>query len=862
MTSRLVITAPPGAGKSTLMPPKILEELSGSGKIVMLEPRRLAARAIAERIAFNLGEEPGETVGYRMRFESRVSARTRIEVVTERLLTKMITDDPTLDGVSCVIFDEFHERSLESDLALALTLECQKTVREDLLIVLMSATIDSTQICRKLDAGHFEFGQSPFPVRTDYLDVTPAPADICRAAVRATLDSLRSDAGDILVFLPGEGEIMKCREALDAVLSNNDSVRVMPLYGMMSSKEQQEAIAPSREGQRKIVLSTPIAETSLTIEGVRCVVDSGLCRRPVFDPQTTLERLDTQRISIDMADQRAGRAGRTAPGVCHRLWSLGTQSTMASARTEEILEADLSPMLLDIALWGCARAEDLPWITPPPPSHLRKAADLLKELGATDAAGKISGTGRKMASLPCHPRLAKMLSEAESDQERQLAAEIAAALEQKSGDEVTDICSRIESLRRSRSQAFLKAARQYGSLLNVREARCIGSPDPFTAGKLLARAFPERIGRNQGNGRYLLSGGTVTSLPSDNPLASCDWIVAASLSYREGHDGRIHLAAPVAPEDLLPLATPRQKVEWDGRTGRVNAAAELRLGRLCLETKPLSEVTQEDVIRAVCAAAPKEGASMFNFSEEVANLQRRIAALSSWRPELGLPDVSSQSLLDHCADWLPAFVPGLSLPEDSRKGTGSPALCNPIGGQPQGAGDIGARKGKGPTKWEGSPALCGCPPVSGARLLSEADLRRIDLCEVVWSLLDYNQRRSVEDLAPSHITVPTGSRIPVEYRQGAELPVLRVRLQECFGLLDTPTVDGGRRKVLMELLSPGFKPVQLTSDLRSFWTGTYFEVRKELRIRYPKHSWPENPLEAEAVRGVPRKPPSRAKFEI
>lgn len=807
MSTRLIVTAPPGAGKSTLIPPAIL---SGtvfpdiSGKIVMLEPRRLAARAVAERIAFNLGEEVGGTAGYRMRFESRVSAATRIEVVTERLLTKMITDDPTLEGVGCVIFDEFHERSLDSDLALALVLECQNTVREDLKVVLMSATIDAGALSARLGAPIHKFGRSPFPVETDYLGVTPDPAEICRTAVRVTLDSLGSE-GDILVFLPGEAEIRRCKEALDAVVGEENGIRVMPLYGMMEPEAQREAISPSRPGQKKIVLATPVAETSLTIEGVRTVVDSGLFRRPVFDPKTTLSRLETQRISIDMADQRAGRAGRTAPGVCHRLWSLGTQATMAPTRTEDILEADLAPVLLDISLWGCRSAGELPWITPPPPSHLRKAGELLSALGAIDGEGRITPEGRKMASLPCHPRLAKMLSEADGDEQKRLATEIAAALEQKTADEATDIVSQIGILRRSRKPTFLKAVEQYSSLLRVRGGDVI--PDPFTAGKLLAGAFPERIGRSQGNGRYLLSGGSVASLPSDSPLASCDWIVAASLSTREGLEGRIRLAAPVAEADLKPLATPRRRIEWDFRSGKVVASDELRLGRLCIETRPLADVSPEDILGAVAAAAPKEGASMFDFSEELGNLQRRIAALSSWRPELDLPDVSRQRILDCCADWLPNFVPGLA---------------------PGGA-------------------------FSAARLLSAADLQRIDLCEVVWSFLDYNQRRSVETFAPSHITVPTGSNIRIEYRQGADLPVVRVRLQECFGLLDTPTVDGGRRKVLMELLSPGFKPVQLTSDLRSFWSGTYFEVRKELRLRYPKHSWPENPLEAAAVRGVPKK---------
>lgn len=781
LNGRVVVTAPPGAGKSTLLPLTILlgaggeagseanggKPAFGSGKIVMLEPRRVAARSIAERMADILGEEVGQTVGYRVRKESRVGRNTRIEVVTERILTRMISSDPTLDGISCIIFDEFHERSLDSDLGLALALECQKIVREDLRIVIMSATIDAESICSALGATLIESRGRMFPVDTIYSTSTPDPATIAEAVADKIREALRKDPGDILAFLPGEAEIRRCARLLgvddDAPAKNltedgGERTVVMPLYGMLDKDSQRRAIAPSHPGERKIVLATPIAETSLTIEGVRVVVDGGLCRKMVFNPQSSMSRLETVRISMDMARQRCGRAGRTADGVCYRLWSKGTETQMKDCRTPEILDADLSPAALDVAAWGEGGMMDLQWLTPPPASHVKTAVELLSALGAIDSDGKITPTGRKMSVQPCHPRIAKMMVSATDAHSRAVAEEIAEILEERGGA---------------------------GSNR--------GWKDPEEAGRLLALAYPERVAKAQGNGRFLLASGEVAAVDSNSPLAAYDYISVATLSSRAGAEGRIYLAAPVRIEDLMQLAQHRSIIGWDSRKGAVAAQEEWRIGRLVLKAQQGAAPDSSAVLAALAAAAPKDGLTMFDFSDEVQNLQRRIAAVASWHPELGLPDVSTGHLLETAAEWLPMYA-------------GKASTVN--------------------------------------------ELRKINLCTVIWNLLDYGMQQQVDRLAPSHITVPTGSNIKVEYRQGADAPVVKVRLQECFGLVDTPTVDGGMRKVLMELLSPGYKPVQLTSDLRSFWEGTYFEVRKELRLRYPKHSWPENPLEAPAIRGA------------
>ncbi|MCR5351170.1 MAG: ATP-dependent helicase HrpB [Bacteroidales bacterium] len=838
----LVVTAPPGAGKSTLLPLTILEgfvdggrlpvepAMTGVGKILILEPRRLAARQIAERMAALLGEPVGKTVGYRIRFESRVSAATRIEVLTEGILTRLLIDDPGLEGVGVVIFDEFHERSLQSDVALALTRETQQVLRPDLRIVLMSATIDTAALCAALDAPLVKSAGRMYPVDIKYTAEEATPEDVAERVAHQVRLAHREHAGDILAFLPGEGEIRRCAEMLTGIGGQDakDRTEVYPLYGMLPPEQQRAAIAPSPAGERKIVLATPIAETSLTIEGVRVVVDGGFCRRMVFDPQNALSHLETVRISRDMADQRAGRAGRVAPGVCYRLWGPGTDARLAPTRVPEILEADLAGTVLDAAAWGENDPGRLSWLTPPPAAHLAQAKQLLTLLGAVDEAGRITPHGRRLAALPCHPRIAQMLLRAGSD--RTLAADIAALLEEKDplAGNMDDaaLTTRLEALRAARRSGrggrysrILQIADQYQALAGRKSAlksakngadSLSGTPvgaengqnrhrdDPFEVGRLLAAAYPERVAKawSDGPGRFQLATGELAAVDPGDALAACDWLAVASLGVRPGGVGRIFLAAPVDPDDLPELVRTRDRVVWDGKAGAATAQRERRIGSLLLDARPLSEGVRDLLTQAICEAAQKDGTAMLDFSDEVGNLQRRIAAVAAWHPELGLPDLSTEAVLAAAPQWLPPFV---------------------------------------------------------GRATTVAELKRIDLCAALWSLLDYAQQQAVDRLAPTHIAVPTGSRIRVEYRQGADAPVLRVRLQECFGLLDTPRVDDGKRPVLMELLSPGYKPVQLTTDLRSFWTGTYFEVRKELRRRYPKHAWPDNPLEAEAVRGVRRR---------
>lgn len=798
--TRLVIGAPPGAGKSTLLPLTMLDAFP-EGKILMLEPRRVAARQIAERMAWLLGEKVGETVGYRIRFESKVSRNTRIEVLTEGILSRMLIDDPALEGVVAVIFDEFHERSLQSDEALALTRQAQQLLREDLRIIVMSATIDTSAIASSLGAPVVECEGRMFPVEILRAGVEADEKNAAELVAGVVREAHRTREGDILAFLPGEADIRRCAELLCYGLG--DGTAVFPLYGNLSGAEQRAAIAPSAPGERKVVLATPIAETSLTIEGVRVVVDSGLHRRLVYDPRSGLSHLETVRVSLDMATQRSGRAGRVAPGVCYRLWSAATEARMAPFRSPEILSADLSGLMLDAAAWGESDLSALPWLTPPPVAGIRDAKELLTSLGAIDDSGRITPHGKALAALPCHPRIAQMLLRAGSPEEKALAADMAALLEEKdplAGSDETGLDVRLTALRCARKDGnpgrwnrIHRIADQYASMLRVRTEN--GPVDPYEAGALLAAAYPGRVGHawKEGAGRFLLSGGEIVAVEPSDPVCAAEWIAVASMNASPGSVGRVFLASPVALEDLTGMATTRDVLFWDGKAGAVVARRETRLGVHLLSEKPLSDIPREDLIRVIVEAARKEGLSMFDFSEEVEALQRRIATVASWHPEMDIPDTGNSAILSQADTWLPAFI-------------------------------------------------------GSARTVQA--LKKIDLTEVIWSLFPYELRQRIEHLAPSHIEVPTGSRIRLEYRQGAEAPVLRVRLQECFGLLDTPRVDEGRVPVLMELLSPGFKPVQLTSDLRSFWEGTYFEVRKELRRRYPKHAWPDDPVQADPVRGV------------
>lgn len=736
----VVLTAPPGAGKSTLLPLTVLLGWPEVGRILMLEPRRLAARQVAERMADMLGEPVGHTVGYRVRHDTCVSAATRLEVVTEGVLVRMLLDDPTLSGVGLVIFDEFHERNLFSDESLALTRQLQQVLRDDLRLLVMSATIDAEHICHALSAPLVESRGRQFPVSVSYMD-----ADV----VHAVHVALRDEEGDILVFLPGEAEIRRTAKAL----SNVTVAEVCPLMSRLSSAEQQRAIRPI-PGRRKVVLATNIAETSLTIEGIRVVIDSGLMRTLRVDPSSGLPRLETVQISQDMATQRMGRAGRLTEGVCYRLYPRAVFDRMAPHRTPEILTQDLCSLRLDLAVWGTAPAE-LEWLTPPPADRLREGEQLLHLLGALDAQQHVTALGRRIARLPYHPRLARMML---SGDDRRLAERIAEVLEEGRGT----------------------------------------LPHTYAAGRLLAMAYPERIAMALGHGRFRLANGIEARVDDESLLSSEHYIVAAQLHTSSAH---IYMAAPLSEDDLTPYIYIRACVRWDMRQGGLVSRQEKRVGQLLISDRPLAVPPAEECARVICAAAHKDGLSMFDMSAEACvRMQERIRQAGEWHPEWQLPEVDTDSLMQHAEDWLPLYL------------------------------------------------------TQGDRVLTTVpQLRKLDMAAIIYQRLTYDQQQLLDRYLPSHIEVPTGSRIRIDYRPGASAPVVSVRLQECFGLVDTPAVDGGRVPLLMELLSPGFKPVQLTRDLRSFWSGTYFDVRRELLRRYPKHAWPEDPLTATPTRGAKRR---------
>ena len=805
--SSLVVTAPPGAGKSTLLPLTILQGIKGNGKVLMLEPRRIAAKQIAERMANILGEPVGQTVGYRVRFDSKVSSNTQIEVLTEGILTRMLIDDATLDGVSVVIFDEFHERSINSDLALALTRQAQQLIRSDLKIVIMSATIDANPICQFLQAPLVESKGKMYPVAIEH-----SKEDLnkyqCAQKVSATiLKAFREHDGNILAFLPGQGEIEKCLELLKPSLPH-----VYPLYGNLAPELQQQAIAPSTAGERKVVLATPIAETSLTIEGVRIVIDSGLYRRLVYDNRTGLNHLETVRISLDMANQRSGRAGRLEEGICYRLWSLASEHQMTEQRKAEIEEADLAPMLLNVYAFGENDIDALPWLTPPPAGNIVKALQLLESLGAIHE-NIITSLGKKMAQLPCHPRISRMILSAKTPIQKSLACDIAALLEEK--DPMADIGEsdmsiRISTLRLLRKKKTLgkwtwisKIALEYHKMVKIAEDNADVAPEDV--GLLVAYAYPERIGMSMDDlGNFKLASGDKVQIDASDTMSAHKWIAIASLFTRSAHPGRVFLAAPLNIEHLEKdemnnLISECDKLTWDNKQGLVVMQREQRIGKLVISSKPIQDAAPEEIAHIICEAIKKDGLSMLDWNDHVQQLQRRIAQVALWHPELGIPDISTPTLMNTAQKWLPFYLE------------------------------------------------------QGDKIKSStAELKKINLQEVIWALIPYELQQEIDKLAPTYIKVPTGSHIRVDYRLGAEAPVLSVRLQECFGLAETPRVNNGKQPVLMELLSPGFKPVQLTQDLSSFWHGTYFEVRKELKRRYPKHYWPENPWEAEAVRGIKR----------
>ena len=798
----LIVNAPPGAGKSTILPLALLDQPFLQGKkILMLEPRRLAARSIATRMADLLGEKVGEKVGYRIRFESKVSDKTQIEVLTEGILTRILQDNNSLEGVGMVIFDEFHERSVHADLALALCRESQQVLNEDLPLLIMSATLNIPLLSEKLSAPVVTSEGKQYPVEvfyTGHQDITLIADLTSRTVVKAA----KQHEGDILVFLPGQGEIRKCEEILRRELRG---FHIHPLYGQLPQRQQLAAIFPNKEGKRKVVLATSIAETSLTIEGIKVVVDSGYGRTSKFDPRSGLTGLETVQVSKDSADQRAGRAGRLSPGVCYRMWSEATHLRLDDHRTPEILEVDMASLALELASWGVKNPETLIWLTPPPKGAFKQALQILEDLGAIEN-GTITDHGRKMNKLPCHPRLAHMLIVAEEQDLLPLATDIAAILEERDplpqGTGI-DINLRVEALRKHRDEQrqnrrmsrIDQVANSYRGLFQVEPED--DPVDDFESGLLLAQAYPERIASSRpgNNAQFQLANGKIAAAGHRDDLAHEQWLAVAHMDARDGM-GKIFMASRLDPRDLAPMVKEVEVIKWDREDGGLIATQDLRIGNIVLQSKPLPDPDESRMMEAVLDAIKSFGEQLLPFDDETKRWQNRILSLRKWNPDAGWPDVSIESLLVTAEDWLSPYL------QDIRK---------------------------------------------------PADLKKLDLSQILSSSLDYELQQKLEDLAPIKMEVPSGSNIKIEYFQDGAPPVLAVRLQEVFGMLEMPKVNAGNQSVLMHLLSPGFKPVQVTSDLKSFWHNAYFEVKKDLKRRYPKHSWPEDPLAAKAVRGVKKK---------
>jgi ATP-dependent helicase HrpB len=816
-----VLQAPPGAGKSTVVPLALLEEPWAIGKrLIMLEPRRLAARAVAQRMAQMLGEKIGETVGVRMRMDTRVSRCTRIEVVTEGVLTRMLQTDPALDGVAAVILDEFHERSLQADLGLALVLDARENVAPELKIVVMSATLDGARVAQLLgDAPMVTARGRIFPVASCFVGkgapllpdglahgAWDAPERLVAQIVQR---ALHEEDGDILVFLPGAREIRRVQTLLEAA-SLPEAVKIFALFGDLAATEQDAALAPGAGGRRKIVLATNIAETSLTIEGVRVVVDSGLVRRAVFDAATGMSRLETRRISRASADQRQGRAGRLAPGVCYRAWSEGSHGSLAAFTSPEIMETDLTSLALELAGWGVQDASTLRWLDPPPAAMLSSARDLLNRLGALDSAGRITAHGREVARLGVHPRLGHMLLRARELGALPLAAKLAGILSERDllrGARDADIHTRLELLRGELSlQRADRAAIERAKRVAQDLVRALGSAtesnsksDSIEPGVLLAFAYPDRIGRRrtESEPRYTLSNGRGAHFAEAQNLGRQAFIVAIDLDDRD-RDARIVLGASLSRGDIEHYLKDRLErvecIEWDKREQAVVARRVLRLDALMIEEKPLQDVPPEAARTAMLQGIRELGIAALPWDREARDLQARIEFVRHSSGAANWPAVSDTRLAESLDSWLSPWLDKVTRREH---------------------------------------------------------LARVPLVDALRALLTWQQQRELEKFAPTHLAVPSGSHVHIDYLDESA-PAVAVRLQEVFGLEQTPRIGGGAVPITFKLLSPARRPVQITRDLASFWRGAYSEVRKDLRGRYPKHHWPENPLEAEPARGPRR----------
>ena len=820
---RLVLEAPPGAGKTTQVPLALLDAPWLEGRrIVMLEPRRVAARSAAQFMARQLGEEVGQTVGYRIRFENRVSVATRIEVVTEGILTRMLQDDPLLDGVGALLFDEFHERHLSADLGLALALDVQASVRPDLRIVAMSATLDGARLAQFLDAPRLSSAGRGFAVEIAHFPARRDEAPEAQAR-RAVEHALAAHPGDVLVFLPGRREIARVQAALEAATLPalpegrrvaTDGVEILALHGDLPVEQQSRVLQPAPDGRRRVVLATNVAESSVTLPGVRVVVDAGLAREPRFDPNSGFSRLDAVAISQASADQRAGRAGRVAAGWAYRLWPASQR--LEAQRRPEIAQLELAGLALELAAWG---SDDLRFVDPPPPGALAAARELLQRLGALSEAGGITDAGRRMLGLGTHPRLAAMLRAAGSPREQALAADLAALLEARDplrgrSDALAERWRALAAFRhghvphdasRGALAAIDAAAKQWRRRLRS-EAAPPAEIEAHELGDLLAHAFPDRIALRHRDDplRYQLANGRMAKLFDDSALRGEPWLVASELRYEPRGDALLLRAAPV-DEARLRADFPRRFVEhegavWDAGKRALVARRETRFDRIVIDSRAAGRVDPAQAAQALTEAVRELGLEALPWTEALRQWQARVVALRQWMPELDLPDLSDAALLATLDDWLrPAFV--------------------------------------GKTRLDA---------------VSEDELG-----EALKSPLPWAQRQLIDRHAPARIVVPSGMERRIDYaldHEGApQPPVLAVKLQELFGLADTPRIADGRVPLLLHLLSPGGKPLQVTADLRNFWDSTYAEVKKEMKGRYPRHPWPDDPWSATAThRAKPR----------
>lgn len=816
-----VLEAPPGAGKTTRVPLALLDQDWLAGQtILMLEPRRLAARAAAERLASELGEKVGETVGYRIRLDSKVGPRTRIEVVTEGILTRRLQDDPALEGVGLLIFDEFHERSLDADLALALSLNGRELFRDQqpLKILLMSATLEGERLSTLLgDAPILRSEGRMFPVTQRWGRPFQPGEFIEPRVVQTILEALNDESGSLLVFLPGQAEIRRVHQQLAEALGPRADILLCPLHGELDLAAQRAAIDPAPAGQRKVVLATNIAETSLTINGVRVVVDAGLARVPRFDPGSGMTRLDTQRISRASATQRAGRAGRLEPGVCYRLWSADQQEQLAAYASAEILQADLAGLALQLARWGVA-PNQLAWLDAPPSAAYAQALDLLQRLGALNDDGTLTRHGQAMAELPAHPRIAHLLLRGQSLGLAQMACDVAALLGERDilRGGGADLHSRLVLLsgeeRAARGaqggvQRARQLSRQYRGYLRGQAESAVSDPEhPRWLGALLALAYPDRVAqqRRPGGAEYRLANGRAALFSETDNLMKQPWLVIADLGSRQGQrEERIYLAADFDPalfdSVLAEQVRTVDQLDWDEREGVLRAERQRKVGELVLSREALTGLDESARSQALVNLVRRKGLELLPWTPELRQWQARVSLLRQLdladKGESQWPDVSDGALLEGLEQWLQPYLGKVS------------------------------------------------------RLSHFANL---ELASIVHNLLPWPLPQRLDELAPHHLTVPSGSSIRLDYSE--QPPILAVRLQELFGLSDTPRIAGGRQVVKLHLLSPARRPVQVTQDLANFWRSTYAEVKKDLKGRYPKHYWPDDPLIAEATARVkPRK---------